>query len=190
MEERRNDKEYGYASGVKIGGEADRDASYSEYDADTRYDRDTHYDGASHTENTPFTGAYNGGDQPHGQRLYEGTSGAPYGDGSPVGGTYDSHGAGSLYGQHMTKKPNGLGTAGLICGIVGAVLAIVPVFLWFFSFVLGILAIVFGAISKKRDGSGMAAIVLGAATFGIMLLWVLGFVLLAAVFETQGTQMY
>jgi hypothetical protein len=72
---------------------------------------------------------------------------------------------------------NGLGLAGMVCGIVGVVLGWIPFVFWL-GFILGILALVFGAIGRGRFGRGeannggqaTAAIVLGAVAivFGVL----------------------
>lgn len=78
------------------------------------------------------------------------------------------------------RPDNGLGTAGLVCGIIGAVCGLVGV-LWFFALILGILAIIFGAVGRGRFQKGeatngsaaTAGIVLGIVSLIFPLLWVL-----------------
>jgi hypothetical protein len=55
--------------------------------------------------------------------------------------------------------PSGLGIAGFVCGLVGSLLFCIPLFAW----ILGILGVVFGgiAMSQRRDGFGIAGLVLG-----------------------------
>lgn len=65
-----------------------------------------------------------------------------------------------------TQQSNGMGTAALVCGIVGLVCGI-TYFLWFFAIVLGILAIIFGAIGKGKAGRGEASNA-GSATAGLV----------------------
>jgi hypothetical protein len=68
---------------------------------------------------------------------------------------------------------NGLGTAALVCGIVGLVFALIPIIGIFFGLILGILAIVFGAIGISRvnrnvannRGSAVAGLVIGIIAF-------------------------
>lgn len=72
-----------------------------------------------------------------------------------------------------SKPTNALSTAGLVCGIVGVVIAFIPLVNFVIGSILGILAIVFGAVAKKQDGSGVAAIILGAVTLGILILFVI-----------------
>ena len=60
-------------------------------------------------------------------------------------------------------KKNGLVTAGLVLGIIGTVISVIPI-VNNASFVLGILALVFGAVAlvkKKAKGKAVAALVLG-----------------------------
>jgi hypothetical protein len=60
------------------------------------------------------------------------------------------------YGAHPMMMRNGLGTAALVLGIIGVVTDL-TVFLCFFGFILGILAIVFGAIGRARANRGEAS---------------------------------
>ena len=78
-------------------------------------------------------------------------------------------------GQPVHRQPtgNGMAVAALVCGIVGAVLAFIP-FLFFVGLILGILAIVFGAIGLSRankgaSGKGMAiaGLILGAVSLAL-----------------------
>ena len=67
----------------------------------------------------------------------------------------------------MPMQPsNGIGTAALVCGIIGLVCG-VTYFLWFFAIVLGILAIIFGAVGRGRASRGLAANG-GSATAGLV----------------------
>ncbi|WP_030834299.1 DUF4190 domain-containing protein [Streptomyces hygroscopicus] len=61
---------------------------------------------------------------------------------------------------------NGMGTAALVCGIVGLVCGI-TYFLWVFAVILGILAIIFGAIGKGKVSRGEANNG-GSATAGLV----------------------
>ncbi|TVL94378.1 DUF4190 domain-containing protein [Streptomyces sp. SAJ15] len=64
------------------------------------------------------------------------------------------------------QQSNGMGTAALVCGIIGLVCGI-TYFLWVFAVILGILAIIFGAVGKgkaKRGEAGNA----GSATAGLV----------------------
>lgn len=84
---------------------------------------------------------------------------------------------GAAYGGFPGPAPrNGLGTAGLVLGIVGIVLAWVPIG----GLILGILATVFGAVGLHRARKGgasnrgvaIAGLVLGIATIVIScLIW-------------------
>ncbi|MGW4345640.1 DUF4190 domain-containing protein [Streptomyces sp. NPDC004690] len=97
------------------------------------------------------------------------------------------------YGLGMGMQPsNGLGTAGLVLGIIGVVCSL-TVFLWFFGIILGILAIVFGAIGRGKANRGEATNK-GAATGGLVcgivatvVLPVLGLILFAGIMGTAGT---
>ncbi|MFG2134311.1 DUF4190 domain-containing protein [Streptomyces sp. NPDC048751] len=70
-------------------------------------------------------------------------------------------------GYGMQPQPsNGMGTTGLVLGIIGVVCS-VTFFLWFFGVVLGILAIIFGAIGRGKANRGEATNK-GAATAGLV----------------------
>ncbi|MBT2383456.1 DUF4190 domain-containing protein [Streptomyces sp. ISL-11] len=86
---------------------------------------------------------------------------------------------GSPGGYAAPMQPNnGLGTAGLVCGIVGAVCSLL-VFLWFFGIILGILSIIFGAVGRSRVTKGEATnrsaattgVVLGVVALVLPVLW-------------------
>ncbi|MFE0106679.1 DUF4190 domain-containing protein [Streptomyces sp. NPDC059009] len=90
-------------------------------------------------------------------------------------------------GYPMAMQPsNGMGTAGLVCGIIGVVLSLTFI-LWFIGIILGILGIVFGAIGISKANKGEATNK-GAATGGLIcgvvatvLLPLLGLILFASV---------
>ncbi|MHA6803403.1 DUF4190 domain-containing protein [Salinifilum ghardaiensis] len=84
------------------------------------------------------------------------------------------------YGGPQTQPRNGLGTAALTLGIIGLVLAFIPI-IGFFGFLLGVLALIFGIVGGLRTrkgqatnsgvawtglGLGAAAIVVSTAVFG------------------------
>lgn len=72
---------------------------------------------------------------------------------------------------HAVAPANGLGTAGMILGIVGAALSLVPVL----GFILGLLATIFGGIGLTKASRGEATnkgmaitgLVLGIITMAI-----------------------
>ncbi|MDX3229357.1 DUF4190 domain-containing protein [Streptomyces sp. ME19-01-6] len=64
------------------------------------------------------------------------------------------------------QQSNGLGTAALVCGIIGLVCGI-TYFLWVFAIILGILAIIFGSIGKGKASRGEANNG-GSATAGLV----------------------
>ncbi|MEU9643867.1 DUF4190 domain-containing protein [Streptomyces sp. NPDC048188] len=71
-------------------------------------------------------------------------------------------------GYAMPPQPsNGMGTTGLVLGIIGVVCSL-TFFLWFFGVILGILAIIFGAIGRGRATRGEATNK-GSATAGLVL---------------------
>ncbi|MEU9335376.1 DUF4190 domain-containing protein [Streptomyces sp. NPDC048290] len=89
-------------------------------------------------------------------------------------------------GYVMQVQPsNGMGTTGLVLGIIGVVCSL-TFFMWFIGVVLGILAIIFGAVGRGKAIRGEATNK-GAATAGLVcgivatvILPVLGFVVFAS----------
>lgn len=87
----------------------------------------------------------------------------------PVGGGFDPYSGGAVPPPPPPPPPynsdgpvpggrqprNGLGTAALVCGIIAVVLSFVPGVNWF-TWPLGVLAIVFGAIGWSRVNKGQA----------------------------------
>ncbi|WP_312473257.1 DUF4190 domain-containing protein [Neobacillus sp.] len=68
---------------------------------------------------------------------------------------------------------NGLAVAGLVLGIIGVVLNIIP----FLPYILGVLAIIFGAVGLKKTvkrGMSITSIILGAVTILMKLLFWIG----------------
>ncbi|MEU8031650.1 DUF4190 domain-containing protein [Streptomyces sp. NPDC049099] len=96
-------------------------------------------------------------------------------------------------GYAMPMQPsNGMGTTGLVLGIIGVVCS-VTVFMEILGMILGILAIIFGAIGRGKANRGEATNK-GAATAGLVcgiiatvLLPVLVFVFFASVLGTAST---
>ncbi|MGW4566171.1 DUF4190 domain-containing protein [Streptomyces sp. NPDC004561] len=64
------------------------------------------------------------------------------------------------------QPSNGMGTTGLVLGIIGVVCSL-TFFLWFFGVILGILGIIFGAIGRGKANRGEATNK-GAATAGLV----------------------
>jgi len=93
------------------------------------------------------------------------------------------------YGGYPASPRNGLGTTALVLGIVGVVAGAVVVF-FYVAFIVGILAIVFGAIGRGRAKRGEATN-RKAATWGLSLgivalvLSVVGGVLIVHVAQDQ-----
>jgi hypothetical protein len=83
------------------------------------------------------------------------------------------------YGPHPAPR-NGLGTAALVLGIIGVVLCWVP----FTGWALNILAIIFGAVGRKRAADGLATnkssavagLVLGVVGLGVWIVIIVMFV--------------
>lgn len=92
----------------------------------------------------------------------------------------------AYHGSVSTASPsqtNGLSTAGLVCGIVGVVMACIPFVNFFLGSILGILAVVFGAVAKRRDGSGKAGLILGVITLAVTIIWAIILLVLAVIFS-------
>jgi hypothetical protein len=95
-------------------------------------------------------------------------------------------------GYAMTPQPsNGMGTTGLVLGIIGVVCSL-TFFLWFFGVILGILGIIFGAIGRGKANRGEATNK-GAATAGLVcgivatvILPLLGLLLFASIMGAAG----
>ncbi|MEU3890080.1 DUF4190 domain-containing protein [Streptomyces sp. NPDC029041] len=95
-------------------------------------------------------------------------------------------------GYGVPAQPsNGMGTTGLVLGIIGVVCSVTFI-MWFFGVILGILAIIFGAIGRGRATRGEATNK-GAATAGLVcgiiatvILPLLGFLLFAGIMGGLG----
>src|SRR5579884_4527238 len=77
-------------------------------------------------------------------------------------------------GVPVKSGGNGLSVAGLVCGIVGVVIGLVPACGAIFAVPLGILSIVFGALGRRSPtgkGMGTAGIVLGAIAIVVSIGW-------------------
>ena len=70
----------------------------------------------------------------------------------------------------VERKGNGLGVAGFVCGLIGAIFGLIPLLFWI-SFPLGVLGLVFGGIGWRRarreperggKGLAVAGVILGA----------------------------
>lgn len=82
--------------------------------------------------------------------------------------------------REAQARSSGLGVAGFVCGVLAIIFSFVPVLGLFFGPVLGICAVVFGAVgrsvSKKRGaptGLATAAIICGAVALTIMVVYLL-----------------
>jgi hypothetical protein len=112
--------------------------------------------------------------QPYGQPAYgqQPSAQQPYGQqpyGAPGYGAYAPQGYPAQYGAPMgsiypNPYRNGLGTAGMVCGIIGLVFCWYP----FVGLVLSILAVCFGAAGVGRANKGLANNK-GAATAGLVM---------------------
>ncbi|MFF8593089.1 DUF4190 domain-containing protein [Streptomyces sp. NPDC015220] len=95
------------------------------------------------------------------------------------------------YGMGM-QPSNGMGTTGLVLGIIGVVCSL-TFFLWFFGIILGILGIIFGAIGRGKANRGEATNK-GAATGGLVcgiiatvVLPLLGVLIFASIMSSAST---
>ena len=77
-----------------------------------------------------------------------------------------------------SQRGNGLGVAGFVCGLLAAIFGLIP-FLFFLSFILGILGIVFSAIGWRRARRDPARGGKGLSIAGLIL-GLIGFVLAIA----------
>ncbi|MBO0729899.1 MAG: DUF4190 domain-containing protein [Acidimicrobiaceae bacterium] len=91
-------------------------------------------------------------------------------------------------GQYYAVGPqlkNGLGVAGMVCGIIGLVFGFIPLFGIFFAVPLGILGVVFGAVGLRRvsrqEANNRGVAIAGLVT-GILAL-IVGFILFAAIYS-------
>lgn len=86
-----------------------------------------------------------------------------------------------VYVQHAPKPPsNGLAVAGLVTGIVGAALSLIPIAGVFLCWLPALLGIIFGFIglgTSKRNGfrrkESLAAIILGFVPIPVTILYIL-----------------
>jgi hypothetical protein len=110
---------------------------------------------------------------------------------NPQQGVYPAPGVTPMaYGAYPRPR-NGLGTAALVLGIIGVVFCWVP----FTGWALNILAIIFGAIGRKRaidrratnKSSAVAGLVLGVAGLAV---WIIIIVVALAAVSTVGTISY
>lgn len=82
--------------------------------------------------------------------------------------------------QPLPRQGNGMAVAGMVLGIVGACAGLIPLLFWV-AFPCGVLAVIFGAVGRRRAaetpgapgrGMAMAGLVLGIVA---LLLSVAGF---------------
>jgi len=73
---------------------------------------------------------------------------------------------------------NGMAIAGLVCGIVG---------LFVFAIVLGVLAIVFGAVGRSRARAGAAGLTMSTWAIGLGVVDIVLWVVLISVASRNGT---
>jgi hypothetical protein len=88
----------------------------------------------------------------------------------------------------VERKGSRLGVAGFVCGLVGALIALIPLF-FFMGWILGVLGIVFGAVGWRnawRDaGRGGKRLSIAALVLGVVAvaLGVFGFTMLENWFQ-------
>ena len=115
-----------------------------------------------------------------------GPEGAGYGQ-APAYGQAPGYGQAPLYGAPVTGRRNGFGIAALVLGI----LSLPAVFTIIFGILLGLLAIVFGVLGRRRatrgeadnGGLALAGLILGA----LSLVASLAFVAVGVAFFTSGS---
>lgn len=111
-------------------------------------------------------------DQQYGQPGGEQYGGQPYGAGQYGAGQYGEAYPGGGPGQPAAAPRNGLGTAALVLGIIGLVLAITVVLFWLGG-VLGLVAIILGILGMGRAKRGEATnrgVAIGGLVTGILAL--------------------
>jgi hypothetical protein len=73
----------------------------------------------------------------------------------------------------VQSRGNGLGTAGFVCGLLATIFGLVP-FMFFLSFLLGLLGVIFGGVGWRRatrdptrggKGLSIAGLILGLIGF-------------------------
>lgn len=101
----------------------------------------------------------------------------------------------TIYQQVVRPPSNGMAVTAMVLGIVAiavGVWSIIPILgliAAFFSFIPGVLAVIFGVIGRTKSnalrgvgrGQAITGIVLGAVTIGIIVLTTVGWVLISAV---------
>ena len=86
---------------------------------------------------------------------------------------------------------NGFAVAALVCGIVGAVFGVIPFTFWL-AWILGVLAIVFGAVGRRRADRQPTADRRSMATAGLVLgivsitLGIIGLIVLTTLLNDVG----
>lgn len=85
-----------------------------------------------------------------------------------------------------TEQTEGQGLA--ISSLVLGILAILACFVWYISIVLGVLAIIFGAVSVKKRGRGKAIAGIATGSIGIVLSLLILWVISAALPSLQKSQ--
>lgn len=98
------------------------------------------------------------------------------------------------FGMAPRQPSNGLAIAGLVCGIVGAALSLIPFLGVFFCWLPALLAIIFGFIAlgtSRRNGlrrnESLAAIWLGFAPIAITIIYVMIGAALASTSSSYGS---
>jgi hypothetical protein len=75
-------------------------------------------------------------------------------------------------------RSNGVAVAGFVCGLIGAIFSIIPLFVFIFPGILDILGIVFGirgrrnaAAGARQGGLATAGLILGIIGLLLFILW-------------------
>lgn len=87
---------------------------------------------------------------------------------------------------HKTEQTEGQGLA--IASLVLGILAIITCLVWYISIVLGVLAVIFGAVSIKKRGRGKAIAGIVTGSIGIVLSLLIIWVVSAALPSLQKSQ--
>lgn len=88
----------------------------------------------------------------------------------------------------MAQQKTGMGTAGMVLGIIAAasaILSLIPVIGWFFMVVMwicAILGIIFGIIAMVKGDKSKGLVAIICSAFAILFYWILVAIIFSALF--------